>query len=50
MKGKTGDVVSDPPVDCDNGGGGGEGAEVSQGRASWSKHCMSGISLCFKVE
>ena len=46
MKGKTGDVVSDPSVDCDNGG---EAAEVS-GRASWSEHCMSGISLCFKVE
>ena len=49
MKGKTGDPVSDAPVDCDNGGSGGEGAEVS-GSASWSKHCMSGISLCFKVE
>ena len=49
MKGKTGDAVSDAPVDCDNGGGGGEGGEVS-GPASWSKHCMSGISLCFKVE
>ena len=46
MKGKTGDLVSEPP-NCDNGGG--EGAEVS-GRDSWSKHCMSGFSLCFKVE
>ena len=49
MKGKTGDIVSEAPLDCDNGGGGEAGPEVS-GRASWSKHCMSGISLCFKVE
>ena len=29
---------------------GGDTTAPSASSASWSKHCMSGITLCFKVE
>ena len=37
------DTVEDTSKDVTEG-------SVARGEVSWSQHCMSGITLCFKVE